>query len=1800
MFQCFALSADTYTYCYWLDDNHTNAKTITQVSNKLKLTADVSALSPGMHTLFVRARKNNGAWSSPKANHFFKMLDPTSVKTYYWFDDDDNTRFVATKVNGEAFMIDVAHLSDGIHTLHVRMEGNGATSTSVSNQFLKFTGNVDGYYWFDNEEERRAISNVSGQPVLIDVSHLSEGLHAFNAMIMSDGSATVPVSRTFIKMPQPTTNDTTTLKFWIDGAEYSQQKVAYGNEVVDFELDVDTLGVGMHFLQVQAVTNSGSASNIASGYFMRMPDERNEGVMAYRYWVNDDNANSTFTMVENTALPYEFIGDLDVAPQPLRCARFHFEVNDDQPMLYAVNDVTVQFFSVGGQLINAKKEFIESIAADTLTAEEWTAINNDTVIKANTPTGETIYWYAMNLEEGDTACIKTNYSSTLQVFSHSGNKVFESKTDSSLIFRQFVAEKDEMYYLALHTVNTTKSQVTLTVDLQEFIRYFNVETSVIGNGTVTAGGTYQEGTEITLTATPAEGHHFVQWSDGVTDATRTVSVTSDLTLTAEFAINVYTVTLSAGNGTVMGAGEYNHGTEATLSATPNAGYHFVKWSDGVTEATRTIVVTSDVALSAEFAINIYTVALSAENGSVTGAGEYNHGSEITLTAIPAEGYHFVKWSDGVTNATRTIIVNSNVALSAEFAINVYTVAVSTTNGVVVGTGEYNHGTEITLTATPNTGYHFVKWSDGVTETTRTIVVTSNLTLSAEFAINVYTVAVSAENGSVTGAGEYNHGTEVTLVATPNEGYHFVKWSDGITDATRTITVNSNLTLSAEFVINVYTVTLIAENGVVTGAGKYEHGTEVTLTVTPNEGYNFVKWSDGNPNLSRQIVVTEDITLSTEFALNIYNIAASAVNGTVIGAGLYTHGKMVTLTAIANSNYHFIGWSDGVTELTRSFIATKDVNLVAYFASDKYLVMLSAENGTVTGAGEYEHGTEVTLTATPNVGYHFVKWSDGVTEATRTITVTSNLTLSAEFAINVYTVAVSTSNGVVVGTGEYNHGTEVTLTAIPNTGYHFVKWSDGVTDATRTITVIDNVTLTAEFAINIYKITLTAENGTVTGAGEYNHGTEVTLVATPAEGYHFVKWSDGITDATRTITVNSNLTLSAEFAINIYTVTLIAENGVVTGAGKYEHGTEVTLSVMPNTGYHFVKWSDGVTDATRTITVTDNVTLTAEFAINVYKVTLMAENGTVTGAGEYNHGTEITLTATPNTGYHFVKWSDGVTEATRTITVTDNVTLTAEFAINVYKVTLTAENGTVVGAGEYNHGTEVTLVATPAEGYHFVKWSDGVTEATRTITVTDNVTLTAEFAINVYKVTLTAENGTVVGAGEYNHGTEVTLTATPNTGYHFVKWSDGVTDATRTITVTDNVTLTAEFAINIYKITLTAENGTVTGAGEYNHGTEVTLVATPAESYHFVKWSDGVTDATRTITVTDNVTLTAEFAINVYKVTLTAENGTVSGSGEYNHGTEVTLSAMPNTGYHFVKWSDGVTDVIRTITITDNVTLTAEFAINVYKVTLTAENGTVTGAGEYNHGTEVTLTATPNTGYHFVKWSDGITDATRTITVTDNVTLSAEFSIDTYQVVLIVDEERGRVVGSGTYKYGSTVTLVALANTHYHFVKWSDGDENDVRTIVVTDNITLTAEFAPDMYDVVLNADAQMGRAVGSGSYEYGTSVTIVAIPNSGYKFVKWSDGDINDIRIITVEDNLTLTAVFESTSIDTEVDETQAEKMIVYTQNQTLYVEGINDNYYVLDMTGNVIYYGQSPIVALPCGVYFVVSGDETCKIMIR
>ncbi len=206
----------------------------------------------------------------------------------------------------------------------------------------------------------------------------------------------------------------------------------------------------------------------------------------------------------------------------------------------------------------------------------------------------------------------------------------------------------------------------------------------------------------------------------------------------------------------------------------------------------------------------------------------------------------------------------------------------------------------------------------------------------------------------------------------------------------------------------------------------------------------------------------------------------------------------------------------------------------------------------------------------------------------------------------------------------------------------------------------------------------------------------------------------------------------------YQVTLTSSltvGGTVTGGGSYEKGKVVTISASANSGYKFVKWSDGNTSSIRTITVTGNQSLMAYFEIVRYTVTLTSSpivGGTVTGGGSYEKGKVVTISASANSGYKFVKWDDGETSASRTFTVNGNRSLTAYFEQNPvqqYSITLSkspSAGGTVYGGGTYEEGKIVTITATPASGYEFTKWSDGVTTNPRTLTVTANKTLTAYF------------------------------------------------------------------------------------------------------------------------------------------------------------------------------------------------------------------------------------------------------------------------------------------------------------------------------------------------------------------------------------------------------------------------------------------------------------------------------------------
>ena len=411
----------------------------------------------------------------------------------------------------------------------------------------------------------------------------------------------------------------------------------------------------------------------------------------------------------------------------------------------------------------------------------------------------------------------------------------------------------------------------------------------------------------------------------------------------------------------------------------------------------------------------------------------------------------------------------------------------------------------------------------------------------------------------------------------------------------------------------------------------------------------------------------------------------------------------------------------------------------------------------------------------------------------------------------------------------------------------------------------------------------------------------------------------------------------------YTITVSANpsnGGTVTGGGSYNQGQSCTVSATANNGFTFTNWTENgsvvSTQANYTFTVTGNRNLVANFQgqQQSYTITVSANptnGGTVTGGGSYNQGQQCTVSATPATGYTFLRWTENGTQvstnANYTFTVTGNRNLVAQFQQQNYTISVSANpsnGGTVTGGGAYHYGDNCTVIATPTNGYTFLRWTENgnqvSTNATYTFTVTGNRTLVAQFQQQSYTITATANptnGGTVTGGGTFNYGQSCTLTATPATGYTFVRWTkNGMqvsTNATYTFTVTESAAYVAQFSVQSFTVNVSAnptDGGTLTGGGTFNYGQNCTVTATANTGYNFVNWTEGgnvvSTNTHYTFPVTSNRTLVANFTLQTFQITATvdpAEGGNALGGGTYNYGDEVTITVETNEDWAFQNWTE---------------------------------------------------------------------------------------------------------------------------------------------------------------------------------------------------------------------------------------------------------------------------------------------------------
>lgn len=518
-------------------------------------------------------------------------------------------------------------------------------------------------------------------------------------------------------------------------------------------------------------------------------------------------------------------------------------------------------------------------------------------------------------------------------------------------------------------------------------------------------------------------------------------------------------------------------------------------------------------------------------------------------------------------------------------------------------------------------------------------------------------------------------------------------------------------------------------------------------------------------------------------------------------------------------------------------------------------------------------------------------------------------------------------------------------------------------------------------------------------------------------------------------------------ITTATFTLMQGTTFVSGTVSYS-GTTATYvpssNLMPNTKYTATITTRAMDLAG--IAMTSNYVWSFTTSIS-YIVTLSSDplaGGTTSGGGTFNSGASVTVTAVPNAGYTFTNWTENGVVVTSSLsyqfTINGNRSLVANYAIippTQFTVTLSSfplAGGTTSGGGAFNSGSSVIITATPNAGYTFTNWTEaGATISTNPIyqfSISGNRILVANFtAIPPTQFTATllsipSAGGTTSGGGTFNSGSSVTIIATPNPGYTFTNWTEnGIVLTSSTsyqFAITANRTLTANFTAippAQYTVTLSSSplaGGTTSGGGTFNSGASVLLTATPNTGFTFTNWTEsGVVVSTNPIyqfTITAHRLLVANFtavAPTQFVVTLLSIpslGGTTSGSGTFNSGSSVTVTATPNVGYTFTNWTEnGIVLTSSTsyqFSISGNRTLTANFTLAVipYTVELSSNpsaGGTTNGGGTYNSGSSVTVSATANTGYSFTNWTQGATivstNANYTFTITSNKIFVANFS-----------------------------------------------------------------------------------------------------------------------------------------------------------------------------------------------------------------
>jgi len=795
-----------------------------------------------------------------------------------------------------------------------------------------------------------------------------------------------------------------------------------------------------------------------------------------------------------------------------------------------------------------------------------------------------------------------------------------------------------------------------------------------GSGTVTLSPnqlTYPTGSTVQVTAVPATNFVFTGFTGDLSGTTNPANllVNANKSVTANFAPAQCTLTvISGGHGTVSPASStYNCGSTINLGATPDAGYSFASWSGagytGSNPAGSFTLTTNTTETATFIQGTVCTLGTSVTgSGSITlnpAGGTYSCGTDVQVTAVPVSGDWTFEGFGGALSGTtnpQTLTLSASTTVSAAFTQTMFPI-----NVTIVGPGtvtlspnatSYAAGTPVQLTATPNSGAHFVGFTGDVVSATSPATTTVNSTqnVTATFANSVITQdsvshavttttsstlswqhtlgggasrMVVIEVGSADSVASPDANAVVSSVlfngvyATPILPSLEYGGTSGMVQTQLFYLTEAELPAAGTYTVQVNLVGAIGgfQAGAISLIGVNQGPPEAVVAARDTTGADKIDTPITTlTNNAWVIDVVEDNDLTGLIVDGTAQTVAWTQSSTGIGTGASG------TEAVANAGTVTLGWAGSASRLAHSLAAFPPVGTVV---PPTYTLTTSVTGGgtvaTNPGISQFPTQTGVLLTATPGLGYTFGSWSGDFTSTVNPLPIVmdANHSVTANFvSAPTCTVAYNiVGQGTVLpAAGTYNCGTVLHLTATPGSGYSFTSYSGDFssTDNPADFTLSANSNITVEFdVIPLCNLTMnTTGQGTVTPAsGGYACGSTLTLQATAANGYGFSGFTGDYTGTNNpaSFQINQDSTITANFvsgASCTLTTNVIGSGTIVPSSGSYACGTTINIQALPAAKYLFNGWSGALSGTTTptTLTMTANESVTATFVPNTAGVT----------------------------------------------------------------------------------------------------------------------------------------------------------------------------------------------------------------------------------------------------------------------------------------------------------------------------------------------------------------------------------------------------------------------------------------------------------------------------------------------------------------------------------------------------------------------------------------------------------------------